>query len=113
MKVEVAVVRWEELDLVEALERRHIAWDYDIITGSFAEQYYPAESDDVILEINQDLVNTWDGSNDSYRIAWLECADLIPVLDKLHRSERKLAVLDYIKRNIDRVIDADKTGGHW
>lgn len=113
MKVEVAVVRWEEVDLVEALENHKIAWDYDVITGSFAESYYPAERDDVFLEINQELVNTWDGSTDTYQIAWLECASLMPVLNSLHGREAKCAVLQYIKDNIERVIDTDKTGGHW
>lgn len=113
MKVEVAVVRWEEVDLVEAMEFHRIAWNYDIITGNFAEHYYPAESDDVILEINQELVNTWDGSNDSYRIAWLECASLLPVLEGLHGSDIKRAVVQYVKDNIERVIDTNKTGGYW
>lgn len=69
MKVEVAVVRWEEVDLVEAME--------------------------------------------FHRIAWLECASLLPVLEGLHGSDIKRAVVQYVKDNIERVIDTNKTGGYW
>jgi hypothetical protein len=113
MKVEVAVVRWEEIDLVDALANHRIAWDYDVVTGGFAEQYYPAEADDVFLEITQDLINTWDGGNDSHRIAWLECASLMPSLVGVRGSAANRLVVEYIRDNIDRVIDTDKTGGHW
>lgn len=112
-KIEVAVVRWEEVDIVQAMINHQIAWDYDIITGNMAEAYYPAEKDDVFLELTQECVNAYDGSNDTYRFLWLECADLMPVIDGLRGSERKRAVLEYVKANIDRAIDTDETGGYW
>lgn len=107
MKVEVGIVRWEEVDLIEALEKHLICWDYDIVASHNAERYYPAEKDDIFIEIYQETTNTWDGSVDSHPIAWLECSSYD------EEFSTKKGILKYIKENIDRVIDISKTGGYW
>lgn len=107
MKVEVGILRWEEMDLIEAIDNNLICWDYDIVASYDAERYYPAEKDDIFIEIYQETTNTWDGSVDSHPIAWLECSS--------YEGEfsTKKSILQYIKENIDRVIDISKTGGYW
>lgn len=107
MKVEVGIVHLEEVDLLEALDKNLILWDYEIIGGYCAETYYPAESDDVFMEISQELNNSWDGSIDTHPIAWLECSSYDD------EFSTKQGVLKYIKENIHRVIDINKTGGYW
>lgn len=107
MKVEVGILHWEEVDLLEALDKNLILWDYEIIGGYCAETYYPAESDDVFMEISQELNNSWDGSIDTHPIAWLECSSYD------EEFSTKQGVLKYIKENVHRVIDISNTGGYW
>lgn len=113
MKVEVAVFEYKEMDLIEALATHIIAWDYEIITGAWAEQYYPAEEDDHFLEITQETINTYDGGCEYRRLCWLECSDLVEQLKYLHGNSAKRLVLEYLQENIDRAIDIEKTGGFW
>lgn len=106
MKVEVGIIRWEEVDLLEALDKNLVLWNYEIIGGHFAETYYPAESDDVFIEVSQEIMS-WDGSIHIHPIAWIECSSYD------EEFSTKQGVLKYIKENIHRVIDINKTGGYW
>ncbi|HBT8980355.1 TPA: hypothetical protein MCM29_005094 [Klebsiella pneumoniae] len=114
MKVTVAKIGWEEVDLIDALENFKIAWDYDIITGVWGETYYPAEEDDIFLEINQEILNRFDGSIEQYRLIWLECSSLLSLegFDLQKHHSRKI-ILQYLKDNIHRAINTDKVGDYW
>lgn len=114
MKVTVAMISWEEVDLIGALNSHHFFWDYEIITGVYGETYFPAERDDIFLEISQETLNRYDGSIDQHRLVWLECSSLLSSGNfNLQNNPSRDVVLKYIKDNIDRVIDIDETGGDW
>lgn len=113
MKVEVAVLEYKEVDLIEALSTHLIAWDYDLVSGTWAERYYPGEIDDEFLEISQELINKYDGSAEYHRLCWVECSDFTAQLKDMPGTTAKRAVLQYLKDNIHRAIDIEKTGGYW
>lgn len=114
MKVTVAILGWEEVDLIEALNTCRINWDYEIVTGVWAETYYPAERDDVFLEISQENLNRYDGSIDQHRLVWLECSSLLSSGDyNIQNSPSRKTILQYLKDNIDRVINIDEAGDYW
>jgi len=53
MEVEIAVTQYIKVSVLEALERGRISWDYNVVSGIWAERYYLAERDDVFLEVSQ------------------------------------------------------------
>jgi len=96
MEVEIAVTHYIKVSVLEALERGRISWDYNVVSGIWAERYYLAERDDVFLEVSQEILCS-DGSLHNQTLFYLECSDV-------SAGNNKDIVLKYILQNVDRII---------
>jgi len=96
MEVEIAVTQYIKVSVLEALERGRISWDYNVVSGIWAERYYLAERDDVFLEVSQEILCS-DGSLHNHTLFYLECSDV-------SAGNNKDIVLKYILENVDRII---------
>ncbi len=99
MEVEIAVTKYVRVSLEEALQSGKMSWDYNVVTGIWAERYYLAERDDIFLEVSQEMLLS-DGSIHNHTLFYLECSAITDGITGIGKSE----VLSYIRSNIDKVI---------
>lgn len=98
MQIEIAVVKYEMIDVSEALGR--IPWCWDIVTGTWAQMHYLAEHDDVFLEVSQESVGT-DNSINLNTLFLLECSEL-------KSNPRRQDVEQFIIANKHRIVEYEK-----
>lgn len=96
MKIEIAVTTYEMVDVIEALTGHIISWDWSIVRSSWAEDYYLAEADDIILEVAQESIGS-DGSLNQRALFYLEASTLCD-------SPKKADIVAYVKEHKERII---------
>ncbi len=98
MEVEIAVTHYVKVPLEDALRGR-MSWDYEVVTGTWAERYYLAEKDDVFLSVSQEMLLS-DGSIHNHTLFYLECSAITDGITGIGKSE----VLAHVRANLDKVI---------
>lgn len=103
MEVEIAVTSYVKVPLEEALMRGRMSWDYEVVTGIWAERYYLAEKDDIFLSVSQEMLLS-DGSIHNHTLFYLECSAITDGITGVCKS----VVLAHIRANLDKVISYEE-----
>lgn len=118
MLVDVQIMSNERMDFFEAVEKHLIRWDYEFVPAGCGPVEHLAEDDDVYMIIRQ--VYQTDQCEETPELILFECKDLAKYFDyggkeghNLSRYNKRLLILDYMRNNKHKLIDADAVYGYW
>ena len=118
MLVDVQVLTTKKVDFFEAVSCGQISWDYEFVSSGHGPEEHLAEDDDVYMIIRQEYETGY--GQETPELIFFECKDIAKYFDysgegvhNLSRREKRLLILEYMKQNQHKLINADDMLGYW